>query len=142
MRGPWWVVIVMSCYLCSSVGYADRGRISNIPNIERSSDIGIKFKISIWAGAFCFPGGGGQIRTPQDPPPGKVKNSGGVRAKKAICSLAMESTKKLTNFFSGLFSSKTAQNLRRNYTSLVPVLSRTPLIIRTVDQKKLTFLDF
>ena len=35
----------------------------------------------------------------QDPPPGKVKNSGGVRAKKARCSLAMESTKKLTTFF-------------------------------------------
>ena len=33
------------------------------------------------------------------PPPGKVKNSGGVRAKKARCSLAMESTKKLTKFF-------------------------------------------
>ena len=46
-----------------------------------------------------LPGGEGGIRTPQDPPPGKVKNSGGVRAKKARCSLAMESTKKLTNFF-------------------------------------------
>ena len=83
------------------------------------------------AGAFCFRGGGGQIRTPQDPPPGKVKNSGGVwtpppgkvknsggvRAKKARCSLAMESTKKLAKILTGLFSSKTTQNLRRNYTS-------------------------
>ena len=62
-------------------------------------------------------GGGPQIRTPQDPPPGKVKNSGGVwtpppgkvknsggvRAKKARCFLALESTKKLTKIFSGLF---------------------------------------
>ena len=52
-----------------------------------------------------------------DPPPGKVKNSGGVRAKKARCSLAMESTKKLAKILTGLFSSKTTQNLRRNYTS-------------------------
>ena len=51
------------------------------------------------------------------PPPGKVKNSGGVRAKKARCSLAMESTKKLAKILTGLFSSKTTQNLRRNYTS-------------------------
>ena len=78
-----------------------------------------------------LPGGGPQIRTPQDPPPGKVKNSGGVwtpppgkvknsggvRAKKARCSLAMESTKKLAKILTGLFSSKTTQNLRRNYTS-------------------------
>jgi hypothetical protein len=59
-------------------------------------------------GRVLLPGGGAQIRTPQDPPPGKVKNSGGVwtpppgkgknsggvRAKKARCSLAMESTTK------------------------------------------------
>ena len=38
------------------------------------------------------------------PPPGKVKKPGGFRAKKARCSLAMESTKKLTKFSSGLFS--------------------------------------
>ena len=72
-----------------------------------------------------LPGGGPQIRTPQDPPPGKVKNSGGVwtpppgkvknsggvRAKKARCSLAMESTKKLAKTLTGLFSSKTTQNV-------------------------------
>ena len=84
-----------------------------------------------WGGRVLLPGGGPQIRTPQDPPPGKVKNSGGVwtpppgksknsggvRAKKARCSLAMESTKKLAKILTGLFSSKTTQNLRRNYTS-------------------------
>ena len=37
------------------------------------------------------------------PPLGKVKNSGGVRAKKARCSLAMESTKKLAKILTGLF---------------------------------------
>ena len=45
------------------------------------------------------------------PPPGKVKNPGGVRAKKARCSLAMESTKKLAKILTGLFSSKTTQNV-------------------------------
>ena len=72
-----------------------------------------------------LPGGGGPNKdTPRpppreseklggglDPPPGKVKNSGGVRAKKARCSLAMESTKKLAKILTGLFSSKTTQNV-------------------------------
>ena len=47
------------------------------------------------------------------PPPAKVKNSaGGVRAKKARCSLAMESTKKLAKFLTGLFSSKTTHDTK------------------------------
>ena len=44
------------------------------------------------------------------PPPGKSKNSGGVRAKKARCSLAMESTKKLTKFFFWSFFKQNVQN--------------------------------
>ena len=57
-----------------------------------------------------LPGGEPGIRTPQDPPPGKVKNSGGVRAKKARCSLAMESTEKLTKFFFWSFFKQNVQN--------------------------------
>ena len=69
--------------------------------------------------------GGPNKNTPR-PPPGKVKNSGGVRAKKARCSLAMESTKKLAKILTGLFSSKTTQNLRRNYTSFELAALYTP----------------
>ena len=43
---------------------------------------GISISYSARGGRVLLPGGGAQIRTPQDPPPGKVKNSGGVRAKK------------------------------------------------------------
>ena len=57
---------------------------------RRALEMGVKGDPLIW-------------RLGSPPPPGKVKNSGGVRAKKARWFLALESTKKLTKIFSDLF---------------------------------------
>ena len=35
--------------------------------------------VSVWAGAFCFQGGGPQIRTPNTPPLGRPRKSRGGR---------------------------------------------------------------
>ena len=53
------------------------------------------------------------------PPPGKVKNPGRVRAKKARCFLALQPTKKTTKKVFLVFSCTITENVPKNSQNIV-----------------------